>query len=82
MCSQHGLEGLLFPEGWGSQLSRDEVGDRGLLTLRGRNYLGEGRSGCGPFDQQALPTSLLQRRDLENTEMVPVSFLDLFFGVW
>ena len=72
---------MLFPEGWGSQLSRDEVGDGGLLTLRGRNELAEGRFGCGPADQQTLPTSLLQRRELENKEMVPVSFLDLFFGV-
>lgn len=33
---QHWVGVLMFPEGWGSQLSRDEFGARALLVLRGR----------------------------------------------
>ena len=32
---RHRVEVLMFPEGWGSQLSRDEFGARALLVLRG-----------------------------------------------
>lgn len=72
---------MLSPEGWGSRLSRDECGDRGLLVLRGGNRLGEGGLAVALVDQQALPPALLQIRAQGNADMVPISLLCLFFGV-